>query len=151
MSGISMFPANYGYVFGALGCTFITNIWLSIQVGAARKKYDVRADGHKHEQAFNQVQRGHQNSLETLPLFLVQMVMVGLVYPVTCAIFGAIWCVGAVLYMQGYKKSAGSRIVGGLAKHVDPQELTKHIADMGILFPTMRIAYDLIMAQKTWF
>jgi len=38
-----------------------------------------------------QVQRGHQNSLETLPLFLVQMMFVGLVYPLTCAIFGIIW------------------------------------------------------------
>ena len=109
-------------------------------------------------------------------LFLVQMMFVGLVYPLTAAFFGACFCVGSVIYMEGYKLSPDKRIAGGVwpgprvgprakarisvvgvfrrATSATPSVLTanfhfqliKHIGDILIFFPLMKIAYDMVMA-----
>jgi hypothetical protein len=52
--------------------------------------------------------------LENMGLFLVQMMFVGLVYPLTAAFFGACFCVGSIVYMEGYKSSPDKRIAGGV-------------------------------------
>jgi hypothetical protein len=63
----------------------VQNGWMSFQVGAARKKYNVRyptmyADkaSNKDADAFNCVQRGHQNTLENFPGFLALLLVIGL-------------------------------------------------------------------------
>lgn len=71
MTSLFPFPTGYGYVYAVLGGSFFLNIYLSINVALARRKYDVKYPslyaplGHKHEMAFNCVQRAHQQTLES--------------------------------------------------------------------------------------
>ncbi len=63
----------------------LQNGWMSVKVGQARKKYGVKypamyADkaSNKDADAFNCVQRGHQNTLENFPALLALLLVTGL-------------------------------------------------------------------------
>ncbi|KAI3697904.1 hypothetical protein L6452_31007 [Arctium lappa] len=47
-------------------------------------------------------QRGHQNSLERLPIFFVLMVLGGLKHPLICSALGLVYTVGRFFYFTGY-------------------------------------------------
>lgn len=47
-------------------------------------------------------QRGHQNSLEMMPLFFVTLVLGGLQHPVVAAALGAFYTVARFFYFKGY-------------------------------------------------
>mmetsp|Transcript_14188 Transcript_14188/g.28629 ORF Transcript_14188/g.28629 Transcript_14188/m.28629 type:complete len:88 (-) Transcript_14188:1738-2001(-) len=76
----------------------------------ARKKYDIQYPNmyaipgyHKDADAFNRVQRGHQSVLvESLPSFTVTALVAGAYYPITMAITGVAWSIGAYLFQLGY-------------------------------------------------
>ena len=76
----------------------------------ARAKYDVQYPNlyatpgyHKEADAFNRVQRGHQAVLvEALPCFTLSSLVAGAYYPITMAITGVAWSIGAVLFQIGY-------------------------------------------------
>lgn len=110
MTSLSTLPSNYGYVFAVLGGSFFVNSFLAIQVALARKEYGINYPllyapaGHKHEKAFNCVQRGHQNMLESYAIVMLQMCVTGLVYPITASACGLIWSIGRVLYGIGYAR-----------------------------------------------
>ena len=74
-----------------------------------------RSRRHKHEEAFNSVQRGHQNMLESWGPVCCLLLANGLVFPRLAAVCGVLYSVGRILYSRGYKKSgADGRFVGGL-------------------------------------
>ena len=79
---------------------FFANQYLVVGVMQARKKYGIKypnlyaPPGHKNEEAFNCAQRAHQNTVESMPLFLVELVLVGLFYPLFAASCGGLWSVG---------------------------------------------------------
>jgi glutathione S-transferase len=110
MTSLSTLPSNYGYVFAVLGGSFFVNGFLTIKVALARKKYGIKYPllyapaGHKHEEAFNCVQRGHQNMLESYAIVMLQMCVTGLVYPITASACGLIWSIGRVVYGIGYAR-----------------------------------------------
>ncbi len=58
---------------------------------------------------FNNVQRGHQNALETYTAYLAMSVIGGLKHPIPVAIGGVFWIVGRVLFMEGYKAGPNNR------------------------------------------
>ena len=66
-----------------MGGGFALNIYLSINVAMARKKYDVQypalyaPNGHKYEKEFNSVQRAHQNTLESFSFVFLQTALCG--------------------------------------------------------------------------
>eukprot|EP00951_Prasinocladus_malaysianus_P048417 scaffold658215_cov78-Prasinocladus_malaysianus.AAC.1 len=70
-------PSEYGYIFAVLGASFLMNIYLTMNVVSARKKYDVQYPAlyappdHKHAAEFNSVQRAHQNTLESYALVMI--------------------------------------------------------------------------------
>ena len=72
-------PNEYGYIFAVLGASFFMNMYLTINVVSARKKYGVEYPalyapaGHKHEMAFNSVQRAHQNTLESYAIVMLMV------------------------------------------------------------------------------
>ena len=80
---MSFLPDGYGYVFLSMGGGFALNIYLSINVAMARKKYDVQypalyaPNGHKYEKEFNSVQRAHQNTLESFSFVFLQTALCG--------------------------------------------------------------------------
>ncbi|KAI6691368.1 hypothetical protein NL676_028196 [Syzygium grande] len=77
-------PKEYGYVALALVLYCFLNFWMAAQVGMARKKYQVfyptlyaSESENKSAKLFNCVQRGHQNSLEMMPMFFMLMIVGG--------------------------------------------------------------------------
>lgn len=63
--------------------------------------------------AFNAIQRGHQNLLETHYAQLWLMSIAGLRYPTYTAIAGAIWSIGRVIYFYGYQSGDVKRRIAG--------------------------------------
>ena len=122
------------------------NAYLTVLVINARKKYDVQypllyaPPGHKYEQKFNSVQRAHQNTLESYSFVMLNMCVNGLVYPVTSAAFGAIYCIGRIVYGYGYASGGPQgRMFGGILSH---------LGDIPLVVTSLKIAYDMISAGK---
>ena len=101
-----------------VACSF-TVIALSFKVGAAREKcgvplptmYATGTDAKSRK--FNCVQRGHQQALETFPMFLAASLVGGARFPVSVSLFGAAWCKARFVWAEGYssgdpKKRYGS-------------------------------------------
>merc|ERR1711991_1184727 len=100
-------------------------------VGGARKKYKVpypylyadmaKCEGDSAEAkaflAFNNAQRGHQNTLESLAMVFVFAMIAGIVFPLYQAIVNVVYIVGCVLYYVGYTAGPGNRYKkGGVLK-----------------------------------
>ena len=124
---------------------FFANQYLVVGVMQARKKYGIKypnlyaPPGHKNEEAFNCAQRAHQNTVESMPLFLVELVLVGLFYPLFAASCGALWSVGRILYGYGYKtKGPDGRLIGSLISH---------LGDLPLQIAVFKLCY---VAFKTW-
>ena len=69
-------PAEFGYVGLVVAATFFMNFWHMMRIGSLRKKYGIKypaMTSDKHED-FMYAQRVHQNNLEQLPFFYVNLV-----------------------------------------------------------------------------
>ena len=124
---------------------FFANQYLVVGVMQARKKYGIKypnlyaPPGHKNEEAFNCAQRAHQNTVESMPLFLVELVLVGLFYPLFAASCGGLWSVGRILYGYGYKtKGPDGRLIGSLISH---------LGDLPLQIAVFKLCY---VAFTTW-
>ena len=102
-------PKEYGYVVLVVVAYAFLNFWMSFQVGAARKKYKVfyptmyaTEAENKDAKRFNCVQRGHQNSIEMMPLFFATLLLGGLQHPVVAAALGLLYTVARFFYFKGY-------------------------------------------------
>mmetsp|Transcript_6554 Transcript_6554/g.16629 ORF Transcript_6554/g.16629 Transcript_6554/m.16629 type:complete len:161 (+) Transcript_6554:130-612(+) len=138
-------PADYKWVLLALVGVFFANQYLVVGVMQARKKYGIKypnlyaPPGHKNEEAFNCAQRAHQNTVETQALFLVELVIVGLFYPLFAATCGALYSVGRILYGYGYAKNGpDGRLIGSLISH---------LGDLPLQIAVFKLCY---VAFKTW-
>ena len=138
-------PADYKWVLLALVGVFFANQYLVVGVMQARKKYGIKypnlyaPPGHKNEEAFNCAQRAHQNTVESMPLFLVELVLVGLFYPLFAASCGALWSVGRILYGYGYAKNGpDGRLIGSLISH---------LGDLPLQIAVFKLCY---VAFTTW-
>ncbi|KAI7724651.1 hypothetical protein M8C21_006385 [Ambrosia artemisiifolia] len=119
---VQLLPKEYGYIILNLVAYYFLNFYMSIQVGKARKKYNVmypalyatEADT-KDYKLFNCIQRGHQNSLETLPIFFVMMVVGGLKHPLISSGLGLVYTVSRYFYFTGYSSGdpKGRLPIGG--------------------------------------
>ncbi|OAY57255.1 microsomal glutathione S-transferase 3 [Manihot esculenta] len=103
------FLKEYGYVALVLVAYCFLNFWMGAQVGKARKKYKVPyptlyaiESENKDAKLFNCVQRGHQNSLEMMPMFFVLMVLGGFRHPCLCASLGGLYIITRYFYFTGY-------------------------------------------------
>lgn len=109
MAGVEFLPREYGYVILTLVSYCFLNFWMSFQVGKARKQYKVpyptmyaTEAENKNANSFNCVQRGHQNSLEMMPLFFTLMIVGGIKHPLICSSLGAVYIVSRYFYFTGY-------------------------------------------------
>ena len=104
-------------------------IYLGVQVGAARKAFQEKAekDGDKDAEArysypkmyaegfstnaklFNCVQRGHQHALETYTQFITLSAIGGITFPITTLIGGLLWFLSRILWAKGYKTGEPSK------------------------------------------
>ena len=138
-------PADYKWVLLALVGVFFANQYLVIGVMKARKKYGIKypnlyaPPGHKNEEAFNCAQRAHQNTVEGMAMFLVELVIVGLFYPLFAASCGGLWSVGRILYGYGYAKNGpDGRLIGSLISH---------LGDLPLQIAVFKLTY---IAFTTW-
>uniref|UniRef100_A0A7S2X525 Glutathione S-transferase n=1 Tax=Prorocentrum micans TaxID=2945 RepID=A0A7S2X525_PROMC len=102
-------PRAYGLVLVSnLVGSGITLLALSMKVGAARKKYEVKlphlyASGNdENSKQFNCVQRGHQQALETYGTYLGCSLVAGIRHPFLTAALGLLWCVSRLKWAEGY-------------------------------------------------
>ncbi|KAL6001649.1 hypothetical protein ACLOJK_007389 [Asimina triloba] len=100
---------EFGYVALVLVAYVFLNFWMAFQVGGARKKYKVyyptmyaAESENKDAKVFNCVQRGHQNSLELMPVFFLTMLLGGIRHPIIVAGLGTVYTVGRYFYFKGY-------------------------------------------------
>ncbi|GLJ16063.1 hypothetical protein SUGI_0267090 [Cryptomeria japonica] len=137
-------PPAFGWVvLSALAYVFF-NFWMAIQVGKARKRYNVPyptlyaiESENKDAKKFNCVQRGHQNSLEMMPVFFLLLILGGLQYPVVSSILGVFYCLARYSYFTGY--STG-----------EPQNRLTYgkfnfLAILGLMLCTLSLAFGLLL------
>ncbi|KAJ0988665.1 hypothetical protein J5N97_007021 [Dioscorea zingiberensis] len=100
---------DYGYVVLVLVLYAIFNFWMAFQVGKARKRYKVFyptlyavESENKDAKLFNCIQRGHQNSLELMPLFFVMTLLGGIQHPCIAAGLGLFYTIARFFYFKGY-------------------------------------------------
>ncbi|GLT28744.1 hypothetical protein SLA2020_036520 [Shorea laevis] len=108
-AAVEFLPKEYGYVVLVLVLYCFLNFWMAAQVGKARKKYKVSyptlyasESENKDAKLFNCVQRGHQNSLEMMPMFFILMILGGMRHPSVCAGLGLLYIVARYFYFTGY-------------------------------------------------
>lgn len=84
-----------------------------ILVGRARGKYNVPAPATTGDPIFERYNRVHQNTQESLMLFIPGMTMFGYYgnANIACAL-GLIWIVGRIIYLFSYVKEPKSRGLG---------------------------------------
>lgn len=92
----------------------LTLTWMGIRVGAARRKYGVSyptlyarvGDGNikdeKQATEYNCVQRGHQNTVENSPTFLILLLLASIGFPTYAAVAGQVWVLSRIAYFLGY-------------------------------------------------
>lgn len=124
-------PPGYGYVIMSNVVTgFVIPFVMGGFVMEARKKYDVPYPNlyatpgyHKEADAFNRVQRGHQNMFESLTAILLASLVGGIKHPITSSIACLAYGIGSILFLIGYAdtkldvKMARYK-KGGVLKHI---------------------------------
>ncbi|KAM6550621.1 hypothetical protein CsatB_000429 [Cannabis sativa] len=102
-------PKEYGYVPIVLVSYCFLNFWMGFQVGKARKKYKVpyptlyaSESNNKEANLFNCVQRGHQNSLELMPVYFMLMILGGIKHPCISSALGSLYIITRFFYFKGY-------------------------------------------------
>ena len=95
------------------------NGWMAVQVGKARKRIGLAypalyappgGDGDR----FNCIQRGHQNTLEKLPLVLAMTVLSVFSYPIVGGVGAIVFVIGRCLYAWGYARAPAKRQYGSI-------------------------------------
>lgn len=121
---------KFGWVMlAAVGNIAVHQIWMSLRVMKARKRYGVfypelyASADNKNAKQFNCVQRAHQNSLEAQPAHLISTILLGTQYPVFAAATSLLVTLGRIVYFRGYssgepnkRKQGGFWILGAFAQ-----------------------------------
>ncbi|KAG0469881.1 hypothetical protein HPP92_016581 [Vanilla planifolia] len=109
MAAVIDISGEYGYVALVLVLYIFLNVWMAIQVGKARKRYKVPYPAlyaveseNKDAKIFNCIQRGHQNSIEFMPVFFVTLLLGGIRHPILASGLGTIYVVARFFYFKGY-------------------------------------------------
>ena len=83
---------------------------LGFLVGRARKTHGVKAPAITGPEEFERTFRVHQNTLESLIMFVPAVWIFGMVIdPLWAAVIGLVYIVGRVLYAMGYIRAAEKR------------------------------------------
>ena len=135
MSITSLLPDHYGYVFTGIFATLLANIYLTVIVIKARKKYGIRyptlyataADidskglckNQDDVNSYNGAQRCHQQTLENVATLQVCGAVNGLLFPRFAGICLMVYAVGRIFYGNGYStKGPEGRRFGGMISHI---------------------------------
>lgn len=139
---------NFGYVcITVVAAWIVHHVYMATKVMKARKKYEVaypnlyadkdNCPNEANRKAFNCVQRGHQNSLENLPIFLASLIITGLVHPLVASAFGVMYLLGRIAYVEGYS-------TGIPDKRINIGTAVGFIGLLGLMGTAVRIAVALL-------
>jgi len=136
-------PPAFGLVVLTAVVYCVLNIWMGIQVGKARKRYNVPYPNlyaieseNKDANMFNCIQRGHQNCLEQMPVFFLFLTVGGLQHPIASAIFGLLYSLARYFYFTGYST--------GVPKNRLTYGKYNVVGLLGLLFCNMSLAWHLL-------
>eukprot|EP01040_Poterioochromonas_malhamensis_P013033 gene13033-14297_t len=130
-------PSSLGVLPRGYGASILVNVvvsgivlqTLATQVSIARNKYKEKAakDGDidaearfsypklyaegfsRHAKEFNCIQRGHQQALETYPVFLAASLVASIRFPLLSTAAGLLWSYARFKYAQGYATGEPSK------------------------------------------
>jgi glutathione S-transferase len=151
-------PALSHQLFGlvilsnVIGSSFAL-IVLGTRVGRARKEYDVPlpvmyADASHGENGvkFNNVQRGHQNALETYSSYLALSLVSGLRFPVVTALLGVLYIAARIAWADGYRNGGAEAryTYSMLGRHVFTPLVVMCIASLFFSYELLSGARKLI-------
>eukprot|EP00252_Welwitschia_mirabilis_P009984 TRINITY_DN2299_c0_g1_i1.p1 TRINITY_DN2299_c0_g1~~TRINITY_DN2299_c0_g1_i1.p1 ORF type:complete len:145 (-),score=18.74 TRINITY_DN2299_c0_g1_i1:63-497(-) len=135
--------SDYGWVIVCAVVYCILNTWMGVQVGKARKKYKVTyptmyaiESENKDAKLFNCVQRGHQNSLELMPVFFLLLLLGGIQHPVASAILGVFYSIGRYFYFRGYSSGVPENRISYVKYSM--------VALLGLMGCTLSFAWHLL-------
>lgn len=103
----------YAYTILGTLAALAVYIWAMIGVGKARGEFKIAAPATTGHPDFERAFRAHQNTLEQLAVFLPLVWIVAVLFgDMWGGIYAAVWVVGRVLYVIGYKAGADKRSTG---------------------------------------
>ncbi|OWZ12776.1 hypothetical protein PHMEG_00014009 [Phytophthora megakarya] len=124
MAGIQLeLQPAHGCVALVVVLLHVVNTWAGHQVGVARSKYGIKypqmyaEKGEKNAKAFNCVQRGHQNIVENIPIFLGVFFTSAIYRPQIAVASGLVRILGFVVYMRGYSSGDPQKRMQGVFGH----------------------------------
>lgn len=104
---------HYPFTVASLLLALLVYVWATLKVGRARAKFGVKAPAVHGDENFERVFRAHQNTVEQMILFLPLLALAAWLWGDRgAAIYGLVWSVGRILYVEGYAREAGKRELG---------------------------------------
>jgi len=93
--------------------TLLLHQVLTINVGRARAKYNIKPPAMSGDENFERVVRVQQNTLEQLVFFLPGLWLFSFyVSPLWGAGLGSVWLIGRIIFAWGYYQAAEKRVAG---------------------------------------
>ncbi|KAB5582103.1 hypothetical protein PHYPO_G00183330 [Pangasianodon hypophthalmus] len=137
MEILDILPANFGYVILTYFYSWVMLTYLGVNVGRARKKYDVKYPTmySTKDEIFNCIQRAHQNTLEVYPQWLVFQTIAALVYPTAASVLGVIWVTSRLSYAWGYYTGNPAKRMNGAYGY---------IGLLGVIILSLSVALQLL-------
>ncbi|UJR20795.1 hypothetical protein I4U23_023908 [Adineta vaga] len=99
---------EHGLAAGVAISSWVVLQYMGMGVMRARKEFHVEYpklyanESDVNGKKFNCIQRGHQNTLEVYPEFLLMLGLGSIKYPLVSSIGGTIWLLGRIVFFQGY-------------------------------------------------
>jgi glutathione S-transferase len=89
--------------------------WMSLQVGAARKKSGINAPAMTGDPLLERAVRVQSNTLEWFPIFLASLWLSAIYWSeMVAACMGAVWIIGRLIYSAAYMADPAKRSMGFL-------------------------------------
>ena len=104
---------HYPFTVAALLLALLVYVWAAYRVGRARATFGVKAPACSGDENFERVFRAQQNTVEQMIFFLPLLALAAWLWgDRAAAIYGLVWSLGRILYVEGYAREAGKRELG---------------------------------------